>query len=42
MTLVTLVCVPVFISGHRVNRLEGGLFVAAYLAYLSYLVLTRT
>ena len=42
MTLVTLVCVPVFISGHRVNRLEGGLFVAAYFAYLSYLVLTRT
>jgi cation:H+ antiporter len=42
MTAVTLVCVPVFVSGHRVTRLEGALFVGAYVAYLTYLVLTRT
>lgn len=41
MTLVTLACVPVFLSGHRVSRWEGGLFVTAYVAYLVYLVLAR-
>ncbi len=42
MALVTLVCVPIFLRGHRVTRLEGGLFVAAYLAYLTYLLVART
>ncbi len=42
MAAVALVCVPVFISGRRVTRVEGGLFVAAYLIYLGYLVLKRT
>ena len=42
MTAVTLACVPVLVSGRRVTRLEGALFVGAYIAYLTYLVLTRT
>ena len=29
---VTLVCIPIFISGRRVGRVEGGAIVGAYLA----------
>jgi cation:H+ antiporter len=42
MTAVTVACVPVFVSGRRVTWLEGVLFVGGYVAYLTYLVLTRT
>jgi cation:H+ antiporter len=42
MTAVALVCVPVFVSGARINRVEGALFVGAYVAYLVWLVLART
>ena len=42
MIAVAIFCVPVFYSGRQVTRIEGGLFVAAYLAYLSYLIATRT
>ncbi len=41
MVAATVVCIPVFITGRRVSRLEGGAFVTAYLAYLTSLVLTR-
>lgn len=41
MTAVTLLCVPVFVTGRRVARLEGFLFVSAYLVYLAYLILVR-
>ena len=41
MVAATVLCIPVFITGRRVNRLEGGAFVTAYLAYLTSLVLTR-
>jgi len=41
MTGVALACVPVFWSGKRISRLEGGLGVAAYLIYLLWLVLFR-
>lgn len=34
-------CRPVFLSGRRINRIEGGLFVAAYCAYLAWLLLVR-
>lgn len=33
---------PVFITGKQVSRLEGGLGVAIYLAYLLWLVLLRS
>jgi cation:H+ antiporter len=39
---VALLCVPVFYSGRAVTRLEGVLFVSAYVAYLTYLVTVRT
>lgn len=35
MVLVTCACIPVFLSGRQVSRLEGGLFVAAYAAYVT-------
>ena len=38
MILVSLACVPVFLTGKRMSRLEGGLFVAAYLGYLAYTI----
>lgn len=41
MAGVVLLCVPVFLSGRRMGRAEGGLFVVAYLVYLSYLIFTR-
>lgn len=42
MTLLALVCIPVFRKGHRLTRLEGGLFVLTYALYLSYLLVFRT
>jgi cation:H+ antiporter len=42
MVAATLICVPVFISGRRVTRAEGGAMVAAYLAYLTFLLTTQT
>ncbi|PBN42904.1 calcium/sodium antiporter [Sphingobium sp. D43FB] len=39
---VALLCVPVFVSGRQISRVEGGLFVSAYVAYLSYLIIQRT
>lgn len=41
MAGVAVLCVPVFISGRNVSRLEGALFVAMYLAYLAYLITVR-
>lgn len=41
MAGVAVLCVPVFISGRGVSRLEGSLFVAMYLAYLAYLISVR-
>jgi cation:H+ antiporter len=42
MVAATLVCVPIFISGRRVSRAEGGAMVGAYLAYLTFLLTTHT
>ncbi|SDK50535.1 cation:H+ antiporter [Nocardioides sp. YR527] len=33
---------PVLVSGARITRVEGGLFVATYVGYLAWLLLTRT
>ena len=41
MTAVALLCIPVFISGRDVSRVEGGSFVVLYLGYLAYLLLLR-
>jgi cation:H+ antiporter len=42
MVAVALVCVPIFISGRRVSRAEGGAMVAAYLIYLGFLLAAQT
>ena len=42
MVAVTLACIPIFISGRRVGRIEGGAMVVAYLAYLVFLLATQT
>jgi cation:H+ antiporter len=39
LAVAALVTVPVLLSGHRISRLEGGAFVAAYLGYLVWLTL---
>ncbi|MCV7281849.1 calcium/sodium antiporter [Mycolicibacterium flavescens] len=42
MVAVALLCIPIFISGRRVSRIEGGLMVSAYVAYLTYLLIAQT
>ncbi len=39
LAAVGLITVPVLLTGHRISRLEGGAFVAAYLGYLAWLAL---
>lgn len=41
MLAATVACIPVFITGSRMRRVEGGLFVIAYLGYLGTLIVTR-
>jgi cation:H+ antiporter len=42
MTAVALACLPIFFTGGRVQRWEGGLFTAYYVAYVVYLVLAAS
>lgn len=42
MLAVALVCLPVFFTGHRVERWEGGVFLGYYIAYVAYLILAAT
>jgi len=42
MVAVAVAAVPVFVSGARITRAEGALFVATYVAYLTWLLLART
>ena len=39
MIVVAAACLPIFFSGHRIARWEGGLFLAYYLLYVSFLAL---
>jgi cation:H+ antiporter len=41
LVAATAAAVPVFLSGRRISRIEGGLFVVSYAAYLAWLLLTR-
>lgn len=41
MAAVALLCVPVFLTGRRVSRLEGIAFVLAYVVYLAVLIAFR-
>jgi len=42
MVAVAVACLPIFLTGHRIARWEGGLFLAYYVAYVTYLVLGAT
>tara|TARA_R100000541_G_scaffold340_36_gene2941 strand:- start:11923 stop:13005 length:1083 start_codon:yes stop_codon:yes gene_type:complete len=42
MIAVALACLPIFFTGYAINRWEGLLFVAYYVAYTVYLVLIST
>jgi cation:H+ antiporter len=42
MIATAVACLPIFFTGHRIARWEGGLFLFYYLAYLVYLVLDAT
>src|SRR5262245_15507701 len=42
LVVVALALVPVFVSGARISRVEGALFVATYIGYLAWLLLNRT
>ncbi|MBI3772726.1 MAG: calcium/sodium antiporter [Gammaproteobacteria bacterium] len=39
MIAVALACLPIFFTGHRIARWEGGLFLAYYAAYTAFLIL---
>jgi cation:H+ antiporter len=39
MLAVTLACLPIFLSGREIARWEGGVFLAYYVAYVTYLIL---
>lgn len=39
MLAVAVACLPVFFSGRRIARWEGGIFVAYYAAYTAYLIM---
>jgi len=41
MVAATIACIPVFLTGRRMQRVEGAVFVVAYLVYLATLLLFR-
>ena len=42
MIAVAIACLPIFFTGHRIDRWEGGLLLACYVAYTVSIVLTAT
>jgi cation:H+ antiporter len=40
MLAVAVACLPIFLTGHRIARWEGGFFFGYYLAYTAFIVLT--
>ncbi len=42
MLAVSAACLPIFATGHRINRWEGLLFLGYYVAYSTWLVLSTT
>ena len=39
MIAVAIACLPIFFTGHRIDRWEGGLFLAFYIAYSVHVVM---
>jgi len=42
MIAVAFLCIPIFISGHTINRWEGLLLFSIYIIYTAYLILKET
>jgi cation:H+ antiporter len=42
MTVVAVACLPIFLTGYRIARWEGALFLAYYVCYTAYLILAAT
>jgi cation:H+ antiporter len=42
MLATTVACLPIFFTGHRIERWEGFLFLAYYAAYVLYLILASS
>jgi cation:H+ antiporter len=42
MIAVAIACLPIFVSGNRITRTEGALFIAYYAIYTVYLILDTT
>lgn len=42
MLLTAILCFPIFFTGLRIARWEGALFLLAYIAYVTYLILGET
>jgi cation:H+ antiporter len=42
MLAVAVACLPIFFTGYRIARWEGGLFLGCYAAYTAYLILDAT
>jgi len=42
MLATAVACLPIFFTGYEIARWEGGVFIAYYAAYTSYLVLNAT
>ncbi|MEW6678064.1 MAG: calcium/sodium antiporter [Pseudomonadota bacterium] len=42
MVAVAVACLPIFFTGNRIDRWEGGVFIALYASYTLYLVLSAT
>jgi len=42
MIAASLACLPIFFTDHRIDRWEGGLFLAYYAVYMAYLILAET
>ena len=40
MVAASVLCLPIFLTGRRIRRLEGGFMVLGYLAYLTFLITT--
>lgn len=42
MVAIAVLCLPIFFVGHRVGRVDGLVFLALYVAYVSYLIALAT
>lgn len=42
MVIVSIFCLPVFMAGMRISRLEGAIFLSYYAAYITFVILHAT